>query len=433
MAKITLFREVDQACKLPKDDKLSTLYTVLLILPISMLIYAFLVDSPREILEGLNHIRQANNVLVTDYLVVGGVGAAMVNASIIMLLNLLLLYKMQLKPNGIIISALFLLGGFAFMGKNIFNIWGFYIGGYVYSRYHNMPYKNVVVINMLSTALSPLSSLTIQSVENSFMLSILLTALVTGFIGFIMPTVSSRFLQMHMGYNIYNMGVATGFVGMVIYALMRAFGLEVERNSRYLEVHHPEVTVFFVLFSVILVIVGYILNGKTIKGYRNLLKHSGRLVTDLIKQDGFGLSLINMGLLGLMSIAYTYLVGGMLDGPAVAAVLTVMGFGAFGKHLRNTVPIIVGVTLGMTIMSREVSVSVLVISALFGTTLAPVAGQFGIMWGIIAGLLHSAVVLSIGDMHGGLVLYNNGLSGGIVATLLVPMIDAFKREKKNET
>jgi hypothetical protein len=36
-------------------------------------------------------------------------------------------------------------------------------------------------------------------------------------------------------------------------------------------------------------------------------------------------------------------------------------------------------------------------------------------------------------MHGGLMLYNNGLSGGIVAAVLIPLIDAFKKEKKNET
>ncbi len=430
MAKITLSRQTVQACKLPREDKLKTLYQVLLILPISMLICAFLVDSPREIIEGMGRIRDANDVLITDYLLIAGLGATLVNSALVMLLNLLLLYKLQLKPNGVIISALFLLGGFAFMGKNIFNIWGFYIGGFVYSRYHQIPYKNVVVINMLCTALSPLSSVAIQGIEGQFILSMLLNTCVSGFIGFIMPTISAHFLHMHMGYNIYNMGVAAGFVGTVVYALMRGFGIEVQRNSNYLEVPYVELTLFLLAFSIALIVIGYLLNEKSFEGYKDLLRHSGRLVTDMVKQDGLGLSLMNMGFLGLLCLAYIHFTGGVLSGPAVAAMLTVMGFGAFGKHLRNVIPIIFGVTLGMMLMGMELGGSVMIISALFGTTLAPIAGAYGMWWGIIAGLIHSALVLSVGDMHGGLVLYNNGLSGGIVATLLVPMIDAFRKGEK---
>lgn len=433
MARIQIKKQLDSTCRLPKQTKIGTMYAVLLILPISMLVFAFLCDTPMEIWEGLRRIKEANDILITDYLLIAGIGATMVNAAVVLLLNIGLLAKLKLKPNGIIISALFLLGGFAFMGKNIFNIWPFYLGGYMYSRYHRIPYKNVVVINMLCTALSPLSSLMTQSIEDHFLLSLIVTGVVSGFIGFIMPTISSHLLHMHMGYNIYNMGVATGFVGIVVYALMSGFGYEIERSSIFLEVHYPELTAFFLLFCIILIIIGYILNGNSIKGYRALLKHSGRLVTDMIKQDGFGLSLFNMGILGVMSLGYIYLVGGVLNGPTIAAVLTVIGFGAFGKHLRNTIPIIIGVSLGVLFMGREANTSILILSALFGTTLAPIAGEYGVLWGMLAGVLHSALVLNIGDMHGGIVLYNNGLSGGIIATLLIPMIDAFKREKTHET
>ena len=82
---------------------------------------------------------------------------------------------------------------------------------------------------------------------------------------------------------------------------------------------------------------------------------------------------------------------------------------------------------------RSGSIAVMIMAALFGTTLAPIAGEYGVLWGLLAGLLHAALVLNIGASHGGLALYNNGLSGGIIAMLLIPMIDAFKRERSNET
>ena len=68
--------------------------------------------------------------------------------------------------------------------------------------------------------------------------------------------------------------------------------------------------------------------------------------------------------------------------------------------------------------------------------LAPVAGQFGIRAGIIAGMLHAAVTVCSSSLYGGLNLYNNGFSTGLVAIVLVPALESFikgyqtKKEQK---
>jgi hypothetical protein len=62
------------------------------------------------------------------------------------------------------------------------------------------------------------------------------------------------------------------------------------------------------------------------------------------------------------------------------------------------------------------------LAALFGTTLAPIAGRFGWHWGIVAGFLHSSAARSVGAVHGGLNLYNNGFAAGIVAAVLAAVI-----------
>ena len=433
MARIEIKKGIKKNPEIQENIGMEVMYKALLILPISMLVFAFFCNSPKEILEGLKAIYLADDVLITDYLLIANTGATLVNAALVMLVNLGLLYKLKLKPNGGIISALFLLVGFSCMGKNPANIWPFYLGGYVYSKYHHIPYKNIVLINMLSTALSPLSSFVTQMIEGNFLISLVLTALISGFVGFIMPTISSHMVGTHLGYSLYNMGAATGFVGMVVYAVLTGFGLESSRKSDFYTVVDSRLIIFFVVYCSVLIFIGYTLNNKTFHGYGKLNKQPGRLVTDFIKQNGFGLSLVNMGLLGLLCIIYIYIMGGVLNGPTIAALLTVMGFGTFGKHLKNVMPIIIGVTLGMFLMGQQDNTTILIISALFGTTLAPVAGEYGVLWGIIAGLLHSALVLNITSIHGGIALYNNGLSGGIIAMLLIPMIDAFKREKRYET
>ena len=69
----------------------------------------------------------------------------------------------------------------------------------------------------------------------------------------------------------------------------------------------------------------------------------------------------------------------------------------------------------------------ILLAALFGTTLAPIAGRFGWHWGVVAGFsAHSSAALTVGPVHAGLNLYNNGFAAGIVAAVLVPVITAIQ-------
>ena len=60
--------------------------------------------------------------------------------------------------------------------------------------------------------------------------------------------------------------------------------------------------------------------------------------------------------------------------------------------------------------------------------LAPIAGRFGVIAGIVAGMLHTAIVMCTSQMYGGLNLYNNGFSAGWVAIIMVPAIESFLME-----
>jgi hypothetical protein len=70
------------------------------------------------------------------------------------------------------------------------------------------------------------------------------------------------------------------------------------------------------------------------------------------------------------------------------------------------------------------------LAGLFGTTLAPISGHFGWPFGILAGFIHSALVLQTGGPVAGLNLYNNGFSGGLIAIVLYPTITAIVRHRR---
>ena len=71
----------------------------------------------------------------------------------------------------------------------------------------------------------------------------------------------------------------------------------------------------------------------------------------------------------------------------------------------------------------------LVIAILFSLCLAPIAGRYGVLLGLLAGMLHVLIVPICLTTHGGLNLYNNGFAGGFVACALIAVIEALKEER----
>lgn len=81
-------------------------------------------------------------------------------------------------------------------------------------------------------------------------------------------------------------------------------------------------------------------------------------------------------------------------------------------------------------MHWELSNPSVQLACLFCTTLAPISGYFGWPYGVLAGFIHSSVVLYTGSPVAGMNLYNNGFSGGLVATVLYPVIIAVFQHRK---
>ena len=408
------------------DEKKKTYF--LLLLPIMFIIAAFIFDDIGSIINGLFNIITNPDILLTDYLEVGGLGATFLNSAILMLVNILLIRKLGMRINGVSTAAIFILAGFAFLGKNIYNVWPIYLGGLLYAKYQNTTFKSVALITMFGTALSPLVNEITYGLNLPFPINIIVGILGGILAGFVLPPLSSHLIRVHDGYSIYNIGFTAGFVGTVVTSLLRGFGLTIEATSILSSQYDLILKVLLFTFFVILIIIGYVLNGKSFKNYTDLFEYSGRLITDFTQLTNFGITAINMGVMGIIGILYVIISQGVINGPVVGGLLTLVGFSAFGKHPRNSVPILLGVLIAGLVNVWDVSSTSVIIGALFGTTLAPIAGEYGWLSGICAGFIHLSIVMNVGVLHGGLNLYNNGFAGGLVASILVPIIDGLKRE-----
>jgi hypothetical protein len=411
--------------ELHKEEKL----LILSAFPITFLLFGlFLCGSMDALMQGLKTILLSPTILITDFLEIGGLGASFVNAALIGFFNLYLLKRYKLRINGLLIAAYMTVLGFAFFGKNMFNILPIYAGGYLYCRYQNISMKNIILIIMFGTALSPIVSEIAFGHPQHLSFGLPLGIGLGLLIGFIIVPLSSHMLKFHDGYNLYNIGFTAGIIGTVFTSVLRSFKMEIQpENILYMDVS-THIAVLLGLLFVYLVIVGLWINRDLLKQYKKILKYKGRTITDFTVLVGYGMTFFNMGLMGLISLAYVLLIGGVINGPVLAGIFTVVGFAAFGKQPKNSYPIVVGVIVTALLMGYDLSSTSLIISVLFSTTLAPIAGTYGPLVGLVAGALHVAIVMNIGIVHGGINLYNNGFSGGLVAGFLVPIIDALRKE-----
>ena len=219
---------------------------------------------------------------------------------------------------------------------------------------------------------------------------------------------------------------------MFITSVLRVFNFNVSTVSLLSSNRNTFISLFLYGSYIWLFLIGYFSNQKSFKGLGNIFRSSGKLVSDYVILEGYGATLMNMALLGIGATSYVLLVGGTLSGPVIGGIYTVVGFGAYGAHLRNTFPIVIGVVLLTLLSKQSLAETSILLSVLFGTTLAPVCGFYGIGWGIVAGMLHVALVNNVGFLHGGLNLYNNGFSGGFVAAFMVPILDSLHLKRKRE-
>lgn len=377
-----------------------------------------------SILAGMAAIIVHPSQLISDYVVVAGPGAALVNAALVGLLGLTLLTVLKVTITGPTTAAVFIMTGFGLFGKNIFNILPIFFGVWLFALYEGVSFRKYILPALFGSAMGPIVSLT--AFGTGFGLAAAILAGVAA--GFVISPLAAHLLRNHQGLNLYNLGFSAGFIGIFFAALLRGLNNEVPAVMIWDRQHTPLFSGLLLVLCLAMIFSGLLLNKGKFSGYRELLRHPGTLVTDFMTLAGFGPTLINMGFVGLMGIGYLLLVGGDVNGPTAGGVLTMIGFGAFGKHPRNIWPLMLGVWLGTMIFHWSAASAGALLAALFATAMAPISMQFGWPVGILAGFLHLTVAHNVGVIHGGLNLYNNGFSAGLVATAIV----AIHRGLKND-
>ena len=398
------------------------------ILALIMIILAFIFNTPKEIFVGYKNILLSSSILTTDYIAIGTLGGALVNAASILILNLVILRLLNLRMSGLIYAALYMILGFSFFGKNILNSLPIYIGIYLYAFLNKIPVKNLVISLLFSSGISPLVSYLIFGFDLAYYISIPLGIGAGIVAGLMVPAISSHTIKFHQGYNLFNVGFSLGIISLAFNGVLRAFNLRASEISILSNDHNLFLYLFVAILALVLLIAGIILNPKSFKMIPDLYKRSGRLVSDYIRDYGVSIVMINQASLLTFEILICLIFKIELNGAIFGTILAVSGFAGAGLHLKNTSFVMLGAILMCLITKTNITSTSIIIGILFSAGVAPIAGRYGIVAGIIAGMLHIVILPLCRSFQGGYDLYNNGFCAGFVACILIAIIEAFKKE-----
>lgn len=396
-----------------------------------LLILAFTIEPIDQMLQGFVNILLSKNILVSDYLLIGGLAATLLNVSLTVMFNLLIVKWLKLKMTGPIFACILTIAGFAFFGKNLFNAIPMYIGIMLYAKISKTPLKNYILVLLLSSGISPIVSYLMFGIGLNLFISIPLAIAVGMIVGFILPVFNSHAIKFHQGYNLYNTGFSMGVLSMVLTAILSAF-VVIERSAQVENGYHEVLLYATLIVSLLMIVFSFILDPKVYLKYALILKKSGRLITDFVDVAGKPATLLNIGLMGLFSVALVLGLGIKINGPVMGAILTILGFAAFGKHPLNSLPVVLGAILAVWLTPLELTLGP-ILAIFFVTGLAPLAGRFGFIAGVLAGFVHLLITPLALAFQGGFDLYNNGFAAGFVGAIfasLFVIIKPIKDEKQ---
>lgn len=414
---------------LTTHDRVLAFFVVCSILLVMLM--AFLSNGIVPAITGFWHLQISPARLISDFTMIANPGAALLNVAMVGILGLVVLWLNRIQLSGPSVAAIFTMMGFAFFGKTILNCIPVIIGVSISALIVRKKPKEYVLIALFGTALGPIVSFIAFELGFPAGMALPLSFIIGVVVGIVLPPIAIAMLHLHQGYNLYNIGLTAGFIGLFAASIPNAGGVDISTLTSW----NTEKNIWlFLLIPMIafLALVISLISGpnNSIKEFLKIQKMSGRLPSDFTELAGKGGALANAGLLTILYWFFMRIIGAPCNGPVVGGLFTILGFSLFGKNIVNNIPVALGILFGVILFGKSIVAPWVILAILFGTALSPIAGEFGFGAGFLAGFLHLVLVERTSAWHAGINLYNNGFSAGLVATLIVSVLEWYKTNRE---
>ena len=410
---------------LNQENTSSSIRNLLILIAVYHLVLAFIAGSFQ--IPQLMNIFSSECGLITDTIVIGGLSATLLNIGLVTLISIAAVYFSGASFSGNSLACIGMTAGFAAFGINPVNMIPVLLGTWIYSLSVKEPFSKHVHTGIWACCTGPIVQYMLVHGGYSPIINTFLAAFMGILCGFLVPPFSAFTAKMHEGMNLYNVGFASGFVLIFLSAVLKGFGYTFEALSTWNTDHQMFILIYLEILFILWFIAGFILNGKSFNQLKEIGNESGQRC-DYVKMNGLPSTMMNMAIVGQIAILYILVIKGNFSGPVLAGIYSMFGYGAFGKQYKNVLWILLGIVVLSFFSVWSLQDPAVQFSALLATCISPVGGKYGILWGMLAGMVHISIVRQTGSFHSWLNLYNNGFAGGIASTMVLAVAKIFHKE-----
>ena len=391
--------------------------------------------------------------VTTNYFWLGGYAATFFNMGVVGLMCLVLLCVFKTTANNVTTLAFILTVGFGSWGINPLNSIPTMLGVCLYALVKREKLGGLVNAMMFSTGIAPLISDLLFRYPNAEIvgfnaLGLGLSLFVGLIIGFFLPAGLAHAPKVHKGFSLYSaalpIGMTAFFMNAALYKTM-GFALPAAPDaSTLIGVFASQMTVNIfcgVVFG-LCIIFAFILGCRP-KDYWILLKDPDQ-VTSFSATYGNAVMLMNVGVYGLMILAYYNAIGVAFNGVTFGIIFCMLACCNSGSHPGNVWPIMAGYVVTSLLFgwisgllggsfATSVNAQAIAIGLCYANGLSPIADKYGWGYGMVAAGLHYLLVTSVPNLHGGFCLYNGGFTACLICLVMIPELERFfhtKQERK---
>ena len=320
-------------------------------LTLCFLVAAFCMPDRSTVFSGWIKILLSPCKVTTNYFWLGGYAATFFNMAMVGLMCLILLLVFKTQANNVTTLAFILTVGFGSWGINPLNSIPTMLGVCLYALIKREKLGGLVNAMMFSTGIAPLISDLLLRYPNAEVigfnvLGACLAIFVGLIIGFFLPAGLAHAPKVHKGFSLYSaalpIGMTAFFLNAALYKTV-GFNLPAAPGADTLTgafASQMTVNIFCGVVFGLCIIFAFILGCRP-KDYWILLKDPDQ-VTSFSATYGNSVMLMNVGVYGLMILAYYNAIGVAFNGVTFGIIFCMLACCNSGSHPANVWPIMAG-------------------------------------------------------------------------------------------
>ena len=418
-------------------------------LTLCFLVAAFCMPDRADLLSGWIKILTSPCKVTTNYFWLGGYAATFFNMSMVGVMCLTLLCAFKTNANNVTTLAFILTVGFGSWGINPLNSIPTMLGVCLYALVKREKLGGLVNAMMFSTGIAPIISEMLFRYPNAEvigfnLLGAGLAVLVGLIIGFFLPAGLAHAPKVHKGFSLYSaalpIGMTAFFLNAALYKTI-GFNLPAAPDASTMTgafASQSTVNIFCGVVFGLCVIFAFILGCRP-KDYWILLKDPDQ-VTSFSGTYGNAVMLMNVGIYGLMILAYYNAIGATFNGVTFGIIFCMLSTCNSGSHPGNVWPIMLGYVVAAAVcgwlsalaggtFTLAINAQAICVGLCYANGLSPISDKYGWKYGFLAAVMHYLLVTSVPNLHGGYCLYNGGFTAALICIILVPELERFSKTK----